>query len=62
MCFEATCCQGLANDFSALQQLYLAIKDGPEDIKGTWDTVSKLQAVVVVCKVSSHSIASKGTK
>ena len=38
-----SCCQNLANDCSALQQLYLAIKDGPEHIQMIWDTLSKLQ-------------------
>ena len=41
--FESTCCQKLAIDFSALPQLYLAIKDGPEHIRKIWDTLSKLQ-------------------
>ena len=41
--FETTCCQKLANDFSALPQLCLAIKDGPEHIRRFWDTLSKLQ-------------------
>ena len=37
------CCLKLANDFSALPQLCLAIKDGPEHIRRFWDTLSKLQ-------------------
>ena len=40
---ESTYCQKLANDFSALPQLYLAIKDGPGHMQRIWETCSKLQ-------------------
>ena len=41
--FETTRCQKLPNDFPALPQLHLAIKDGPGHIQKIWDTLSKLQ-------------------
>ena len=34
---------GKKNLFSALPQLYLAIKDGPGHIRKIWDKLSKLQ-------------------
>ena len=40
---HTTCCQKLANDFSALPQLHLAIKDGPGHIQKMLDTLSKPQ-------------------
>ena len=53
--FETTCCQELANDFSALQQFYLAIEDGQEHLQGMWDTVT----MSWLCAFSRHLIGLK---